>query len=122
MDEVTHDLFCNKRNLLFDFDNEDLVHREEFVKECVGLGIIFSLVTIINIRVLNSMKIANNMGPLRKFVLLNTLNLPFYFYFYHKITNKYMDLKKYMVKEYLLLGDEVLFKRKNNLNQSKNIS
>ena len=119
---MTHDLLWNKRNLLFDFDNKDLVHREEFIKECVGLGIIFSLVTIIDIRVLNSMKIAKNMGPLRKFALLNTLNLPFYFYFYHKITNKYMDLKKYMVKKYLLLGDEVLFKRKNNSSQSKIIS
>ena len=65
------------------------------------------------------MKFAKNMGPLRKFALLNGLNLPFYIFFYHKITNKYMDLKKYMVKKYLLLGDEVLFKKKINSNQSK---
>ena len=61
------------------------------------------------------MKVAKNMGPLRKFAILNALNLPFYFYFHHKITNKYMDLKKYLVKKYLILGDEVLFKKSSSL-------
>ena len=96
---------------MFDFDGQDQVQRDEYVKECVGAGIFFTAVTAIDLRVLNGMKAAKNMGPLRKFILLNVLQIPFYGYFWYKINTKYMDLKKFMVQKYLILGDEVLFKR-----------
>jgi hypothetical protein len=96
-DEITHDLLWGQRNLLFDFDNQDQVQREEYIKELIGAGIFFTMVTAIDLRVLNGMKAAKAMGPLRKFVFLNILQLPFYAYFYYKINTRYMDLKKFMV-------------------------
>jgi hypothetical protein len=67
--------------------------------------------TVIDLKVLNGMKAAKAMGPLRKFMFLNLLQTPFYIYFYYKISTKSLELKKYMVKKYLILGDEILFKR-----------
>ena len=43
------------------------------MKELVGASIFFPLVTAIDLKVLNGMKGAKNMGPLRKFVFLNCL-------------------------------------------------
>ena len=96
---------------MFDFDNLDRVKRDDFYKEIIGGGIFFGAVTAIDLRVLNGMKTARQMGPLRKFLLLNELHTPFYIYFYYKITSTQLELKKYMVKKYLILGDEILFKR-----------
>ena len=75
--------------------------------------------TAIDLRVLNSMKQMRNIGPLRKFLFLNTLQTPFYIYFYFKITNRYTELKKFMVQKYLILGDEVLFKSDTGKPQQK---
>ena len=110
-DQITHDLIYGERNLLFDFDNQDRVQRDEYYKELIGGGIFFSVMTVVDLRVLNSMKAAKAMGPLRKFLFLNLLQTPFYIYFYYKISTKSMELKKYMVQKYLILGDEILFKR-----------
>ena len=96
---------------MFDFDNQDRAKRDEFYKEFIGGGIFFSAVTAIDLKMLNGMKSARNMGPLRKFALLNVLHTPFYIYFYYKISTSSLELKKYMVKKYLILGDEILFKR-----------
>ena len=52
------------------------------------------------------------MGPLKKFMAINTLLFPFYIYYYYRLNNSYMKVKKHMVKKYLLLGDEVLFKKR----------
>ena len=52
-EEITSDLIWRKQNLLFDFDNQDDIKREDYVKEIVGAGIFFTLVTAIDIRVLN---------------------------------------------------------------------
>ena len=71
--EITTDLVWKKRNLLFDFDNQDDIKREDYIKELVGASIFFPLVTAIDLRVLNGMKGAKNMGPLRKFMFLNVL-------------------------------------------------
>ena len=110
-DEITKDLVYGERNLLFDFDHQDKFQREEYFKELIGAGIFFTMVTAIDLKVLNGMKAAKAMGPLRKFVFLNILQIPFYAYFYYKINTRYMDLKKFMVQKYLILGDEILFKR-----------
>ena len=48
------------------------------------------------------------MGPMRKLVLINLLNAPFYFYFYHDINLKYINLQKHLVKKYLIIGEELL--------------
>ena len=110
-DEITTDLLWSQRNLLFEFDNQDKMQRDEYMKELIGAGIFFTMVTALDLRVLNSMKAAKAMGPLRKFVFLNILQMPFYAFYYYKINTKYMDLKKFMVQKYLILGDEILFKR-----------
>ena len=52
------------------------------------------------------------MGPMRKLVLINLLNAPFYFYFYHDINLKYINLQKHLVKKYLIIGEELLYKKK----------
>ena len=51
------------------------------------------------------------MGPLRKFMLLNVLNAPFYWYFYNDVSNHYMEMKRHLVERYLIQGDEILYKR-----------
>lgn len=51
------------------------------------------------------------MGPLRKFALLNVLNLPFYWYFYNDVSNHYTAMKRHLVTRYLISGDEILYKR-----------
>ncbi len=63
-------------------------------------------------RVLKRIKAAKTMGPFRKLFLINLLNAPFYFYFYHDINQKYLNLQKHLVKKYLIIGDELLYKRK----------
>lgn len=97
--------------MLFEFDAQDMAQRQDFVKDAIGCGIIFTFVTAVDLKVLNSIKAARNVGPLRKFVLLNFLNLPFYFYFYHQLSTHHQRLRKSLVKKYLLAGDEILFKR-----------
>ena len=59
------------------------------------------------------------MGPLRKLVLLNILNAPFYFYFYNDITNRYQNLEKHLVTKYLIIGDELLYKSRKSLWNNK---
>ena len=48
------------------------------------------------------MKGGKTMGPMRKSLVLNVLNLPFYWYFYNDINQNYMDLKKHLVTRYLI--------------------
>ena len=110
-DEITSDLIWNKKNFLFEFDGQDQAQRDELVKEFVGAGITFSLVTAIDLRFLNANKFARMMGPLKKFLIINTLQFPLYIWYYYRLNNNYMGVKKHMVKKYLLLGDEVLFKK-----------
>ena len=51
------------------------------------------------------------LGPLRKFVLLNLLNTPLYWYFYNDVNNNYLEMKRHLVTRYLIAGDEILYKR-----------
>ena len=88
-----------------------MAQREDYVKDVIGCGIVFLFVTAVDLRVLNSIKSVKHVGPLRKFVLLNVLNMPFYFYFYYKLSTQNQRLRKSLVKKYLLAGDEILFKR-----------
>mmetsp|Transcript_2815 Transcript_2815/g.4810 ORF Transcript_2815/g.4810 Transcript_2815/m.4810 type:complete len:138 (+) Transcript_2815:38-451(+) len=94
--EITSDLIWNRDNALFLFDIEDRTEREGFIKEVVGAGIFFTAVTTIDLKVLNSMRVGRNMGPLRKFLLINMLQTPFYGYFYYNIAKKYTELKRFM--------------------------
>ena len=112
-EEITHDLIWQKRNFLFDFDSQDEDQRYDYVKECTGAGIFFTLMTAVDLKYINSQKLFKTIGPLRKFMVLNAMHTPFYVYFYFRINKGYMDLKKYMVKKYLILGDEILFKPTN---------
>ena len=111
-DDITSSLIWNDQNPLFSFDNEDHIKKREFNKSLTGAGIFFFVLTAIDMRVLRKMKAAKTMGPLRKLFLINLLNSPFYFYFYHDINQKYIVLQKHLVRKYLILGDELLFKRK----------
>ena len=72
------------------------------------------MLTAIDLRVLGRMeaKKAQKMGPLRKLAIINVLNLPFYYYFYHDVTGRYRDLEKHLVTKYLIIGDELLYKRR----------
>ena len=54
------------------------------------------------------------LGPLRKFALINVINLPVYWYFTTTLKAAHMDLKKHVVQKYLIQGDEILFKRRPN--------
>ena len=63
---------------------------------------------------LKRMKSAQKMGPLRKLFLLNLLNSPFYVYFYNDISSRYRELEKHLVTKYLIIGDELLYKKRRN--------
>ena len=84
-DDITSSLLWNDQNPLFTFDNEDQVKKRDYTKALTGAGIFFLALTAIDMRVLKRMKAAKAMGPLRKLILINILNAPFYFYFYHDI-------------------------------------
>jgi hypothetical protein len=58
------------------------------------------------------MKQAKTMGPLRKLIFINILNAPFYYYFYNDINKRYMELKKHLVTKYLIIGDELMYKKR----------
>merc|ERR1712086_107966 len=109
-DEITKDLIWNRRNFLFDFDGQDQAQRDELIKEGVGAGITLSLVTAIDLRFLNANKFARLMGPMKNFLIINTLQFPIYIWYYYRLNNNFMAMKKHMVKKYLLIGDEILFK------------
>ena len=84
-DDITSSLLWNDQNPLFSFDMEDQIKKREYTKSLTGAGIFFLLLTTIDMRVLKRMKAARTMGPMRKMVLINLLNAPFYFYFYQDI-------------------------------------
>ena len=113
-DDITSALIFDEENPLFIFDKKDYFERREFQKSLVGCTMTLSLVTYIDLRVLNGTQYGRAMGPLRKFFALNILNIPIYWYFYHDLNQKYMDLKKHLVKRYLIEGDEILYKRRLN--------
>ena len=105
-------MLWNDFNPLFSFDREDQVLRRDFNKSLVGAGIFFFLLTGIDMRVLRRMKAAKHMGLGKKLVLINFLNAPFYYYFYQDVTHKYMTIEKHLVKKYLVIGDELVYKKK----------
>ena len=73
--------------------------------------IVISLTSAWSIKTLNKVKAGLAMGPLRKFVLLNVMNAPLYWYFYTDCQHQYTQVKRHLVKRYLISGDEVLYKR-----------
>ena len=84
--------------------------RRDFTKSMVGAGIFFSIITTVDMRVLNRMKSARRLTGFKKLFIVNLLNAPFYFYFYNDISKKYMGLKKHLVTKYLIIGDELMYK------------
>ena len=102
----------NDENPLFDFDTQDHIKRREVTKSMIGAGIFFTLITAFDLRILNRMKAGRTMGVMKKLILINVMNTPFYIYFYNDINKRYMDLKKHLVTKYLIIGDELMFKRK----------
>ena len=113
-DDITRALILREENPLFDFDYRDEAKRNEFTKSCFGAAIVIMVSNTVSLRTINKMKGGKALGPLRKFLILNTLNLPFYWYFYNDMSNTYMELKRHLVTRYLIVGDEILYKRKVN--------
>ena len=112
--EITNALIMNDENPLFTFDRHDHSARKEFYSSGITCAVTLGLVSIVDIKVLNTTPYGRGMGPLWKFAALNVLNLPIYWYFYHDVNSKYMDLKKHCVKRYLIEGDEILYKKRLN--------
>ena len=110
--DITMSLASGEENPLFTFDRQDHEVKREFHKSIMSCGITVGLVTMVDLRVLNTTKYGRALGPLRKFIALNALNIPIYYYFNHEINSKYMDMKKHLVKRYLIQGDELLYKRR----------
>ena len=77
----------------------------------MGAGLFVGVVTWVDLRVLNGMKHAKQMGPLRKFALITVIQSPFYWYFYNDVRQSYMEMKRHLVAKYLIAGDEILYKR-----------
>ena len=110
-DEITTALIYKEDNPLFEFDYRDEAKRRDFAKSCTGATISLFLISMISLRTINKIKGGQTLGPLRKFLGLNILNIPLYWYFYNDVTNNYMDLKRHLVTRYLISGDEILYKR-----------
>ena len=91
-DEITHSLLWEEEESRFEFDAEDRVEKREFQKAATGCGVTIVAVTAIDIKILNGLKWGKQMGPLRKFFLINLLNSPIYFYYYYSLTQNYMRL------------------------------
>ena len=97
---------------LFTFDSQDRIKKRELEKSLTGGIISLFFISIIDMRVLKRMKSAQKMGPLRKFILINLLNMPVYVYFYNDFFKKYLEVEKHLVNKYLILGDEMLYKKR----------
>lgn len=110
-DEITRALVFDEENPLFEFDKSDASKLKEFQRSGVGACIFVGLVTWVDLRVLNGMKHAKAMGPLRKFGLITVIQSPFYWYFYNDVRQSYMEMKRHLVTKYLIEGDEILYKR-----------
>ena len=110
--EITNSLIRDEETPLFTFDEEDFAARRELYKSGVATVMTVGLVSIVDLQVLNGTKYGRALGPLRKFAALNLLNLPIYWYYYHDVTQRYMDLKKHCVTRYLIEGDEILYKKR----------
>jgi len=109
--EITKDLLWNVDNSLFTWDMTDRSKRHDVQKSIVGCGIFVGLISMIDVRVLNRMKHGKSLGPLRKFLMINALNAPFYYYFYYDIYQSYSNLQRHLVEKYLISGDEIMYKK-----------
>ena len=74
-------------------------------------GITIGGLSFADVKVLNTTQWGMALGPLRKFALVNAINLPIYWYFATTLKQAHMDLKKHIVTKYLILGGEIAFKR-----------
>ena len=111
-DEVTRQLIYDEEAPIFDFDAEDREVKKEFQKHGVVAGVTITGLSIADINVLNRTKWGLALGPLRKFALINVINLPVYWYFATTLKSAHMDLKKHIVQKYLIQGGEILYKRR----------
>lgn len=77
-------------------------------------GSVITTVAVIgvDINALNWFKWGKQMGPLRKFFLINLINVPVYSYYYFALTKSYMQLQKHLVKKHLISGDELIYKHR----------
>ena len=111
-DEVTRQLVWAEDAPIFEFDSSDRSALKDYQKELFVASITIGGLWYVDVRVLNRTSWGLNLGPLRKFALINTLNLPVYWYFLNSVKQAHMNLKKHLVTRYLISGGEVLFKRK----------
>ena len=91
-DEITQALVFQEENPLFEFDRSDQSKRREFLKSLTGAGMFLSIMTVVDVRVLNRIKWAQKMGPLRKVCFIGVLQIPFLWYFYNDVRQSYMNL------------------------------
>ena len=89
-----------------------MIKKRDFTKSLIGAGIFFTVLNYVDIKVLNRMKIGKTMNYGKKFCIINLMNVPFYYLFYTDINNRYVDIKKHLVKKYLIIGDELMFKKR----------
>lgn len=116
---ITKALVFGEDMPLFSFDSQDRIKKRELEKSLTGGIISLLFISVIDMRVLKRMKNAQKMGPLRKFLLINLLNMPVYVYFYQDFFKKYLNLEKHLVNKYLILGDEMLYKKRISNNDYK---
>ncbi|CAI2381614.1 unnamed protein product [Moneuplotes crassus] len=93
----------------FKFDFDDDIRRNEVLKSMITAGISTTVITIMDIRVLNMLKAVRKYSILQKLLLIQVMNSPFYIYFYTTINKSYLDLKKYLVLKYLVKDNEKVF-------------
>ena len=79
-----------------------MTNRNEVVKRMIVSGLFVSIITIIDIRGLNLLKITKKYSILQKLLIIQAMNLPFYYYFYNSINKVYTDLKYHLVYKYLV--------------------
>ena len=78
---------------MFDFDEEDKIELYAWDKVCHIAGMTVTVQTLLDIKIINSIKLGKMIGPMQKFALINLINLPLYIYFYHQVRTQGITLK-----------------------------
>ena len=106
---MTKALLRMSDDMMFDFDREDESKRDEVIKSSISALFFTWVITAIDMRGLNLLKITRKYSILQKLLVIQLMNSPFYIYFYTNINKSYMNLKKHLVYKYLIKDGKKVF-------------
>ena len=107
---MTKALLTMSDDMMFDFDREDESKRDEVIKSSISAWFFTWVITAIDMRGLNLLKITRKYSILQKLLVIQLMNSPFYIYFYTNIIKRNIRMHafstgKYDSQQYLIVMD-----------------